>query len=72
MIAGICKFCGCTEEAACQIPVSYLTAEERADFPLPTFPCSWLLEDVCTNPACVQKAYAEACAMVEELIGAAA
>lgn len=23
-------------------------------------PCSWLLDDVCLNPACVEKAYAEA------------
>jgi hypothetical protein len=23
-------------------------------------PCAWLLDDVCTNPSCVEKAYAEA------------
>jgi hypothetical protein len=23
-------------------------------------PCDWLTEDVCTNPACVEEAYAEA------------
>jgi hypothetical protein len=35
-------------------------------------PCSWLLEDVCSNPACVEKAYAEAVNQWEEFFEAAA
>ena len=43
---GVCKFCGCTENAPCLIPG--------------IGPCAWLLPDVCTNPECVEKAYQEA------------
>jgi len=31
-----------------------------ADAQTSIIPCSWLLPDVCTNPLCVEKAYAEA------------
>ena len=62
-IAGVCKFCGCTENTACRIPIKILAGDpvlcargEAEGF----VPCSWLLSDVCTHPACVEKAYAEA------------
>jgi hypothetical protein len=30
--------------------------------------CAWLLDDVCTNPACVEAAYLEARPQAEELM----
>lgn len=30
--------------------------------------CDWLIPNVCTAPPCVEKAYAEACALVDELM----
>jgi hypothetical protein len=30
-------------------------------------PCGWLLEDVCSNPRCVERAYLEARELAEEL-----
>jgi len=33
-----CRHCGCTEQAACELPDG---------------PCSWAAEDVCTNPDCL-------------------
>ena len=58
-MTGVCKFCGCTESTPCLIPSSYIT---DPDFRVAgnVVPCSWLLDDVCTAPACVEKAYAEA------------
>lgn len=57
---GICKFCKCSEFRPCLIPTGN---------PLqPVLPCGWLLEDVCSNPECVKKAYAEACQLVDRLI----
>jgi hypothetical protein len=50
---GVCKFCGCTEDAPCFLGLQG--------------PCAWLLEDVCTNPECVEKAYYEARDFVMQL-----
>ena len=40
-----CKFCGCTDEWPC------LSSDGQV--------CEWLIPNVCTNPACVDKAYEE-------------
>lgn len=45
-----CKFCGCTDRWPCLIPTSNRKNARR-------LPCSWLLPNVCTSPACVEKAY---------------
>lgn len=60
MIGGVCKFCGCTESTPCYIPASYIT---DPDFRVAgnVVACSWLTRDCCTAPACVEKAYREAC-----------
>lgn len=72
-----CKFCGCTELAGCSIPVRELDdgsqyvetgAIEQLAIDVDYVPCTWLIPNVCTNPSCVEKAYAEACALVDELI----
>jgi hypothetical protein len=67
-----CKFCGCSEKRACLLvqvfPAPGLNpyllppgvANVPADAETSILPCEWLLPDVCTNPACVEKAYAEA------------
>ena len=67
MIAGVCKFCGCTEATPCYIPASYIT---DPDFRVAgnVVPCSWLLADVCTAPECVVKAYAEASDLIDGLL----
>jgi hypothetical protein len=58
-VIGVCKFCGCTALRPCLIPAEYIT---DPDFRVNgnVVPCAWLLEDVCTNPDCVEKAYYEA------------
>jgi hypothetical protein len=50
---GVCKFCGCSDMSPCFVE---------------GMPCAWLLEDVCTNPACVLKAYLEARPHAESLM----
>jgi hypothetical protein len=56
-----CKFCGCTENRPCLIPVD---ADGNLEFDRilaelggMTIPCAWLIPEVCTAPACVEKAY---------------
>lgn len=48
-----CRYCGCTDERACRIPLP--GAHYSA------FPCSWANEehDVCTAPACIDQWFAE-------------
>jgi hypothetical protein len=72
-----CKFCGCTEDKPCLITEvteyaeSYILGAgiqlvpEGAKTRL--VPCAWLLEDVCSTPACVEKAYAEARPLAEQI-----
>jgi hypothetical protein len=72
MISPRCKFCGCTERRPCLLIVvdtgdgrplilapKSAIAVVPADGEAQLIPCAWLLEDVCTNPACVEKAYTE-------------
>ena len=66
-----CKFCGCTDEKACAIPIVFAKAGPRLalDAELAEFvlPCDWLTENVCSAPACVDKAYAEAELLADKL-----
>lgn len=69
-----CKFCGCTEDRACQIPIVVRDSEtcKLAGDMTPadgSMPCSWLLSDVCDAPRCVEKAYREARTLVCQLYG---
>jgi hypothetical protein len=64
---GVCKFCKCTQDRPCLIPSEYVSDPELRPVGN-VFPCDWLLEDVCTNPECVKKAYEEACIQLENLI----
>ena len=67
-----CKFCGCTEDKACLIPIAvesdgaiglvYDSAIARS-----VISCDWLLDDVCSAPACVEKAYTEARPLAEQV-----
>lgn len=57
---GVCKFCGCDDENPCGIAVRHSDGE------LGYLPCAWLVEDVCTAPACVEKAYLEARQLAED------
>lgn len=63
-----CKFCGCTDDAACQIPVVIDEREpggvllwagprDQADGAIP---CYWIAPEICSNPECVKQAYDEA------------
>lgn len=59
-----CKFCGCTEERPCLIPIDVdgrLEVDpilaERARRRGLVVACAWLIPEVCTAPACVEKAY---------------
>jgi hypothetical protein len=73
---GVCKFCKCTENSPCSIPLARDRYEgmEGVWFPggVPplgqALPCDWLLDDVCTNPACVEAAYLEARPQAEALM----
>ena len=56
-----CKFCGCTDHRPCFIPPSFIPGAVAG------VPCAWLLEDVCSAPACVEKAYAEARPLAEQI-----
>lgn len=64
-----CKFCGCTEQKACQIPITFIGEGDRPVIAGPDaeicgfVSCDWLLKDVCTAPSCVEKAYFEARAL---------
>jgi hypothetical protein len=74
-----CKFCGCTEHRPCRLVAIELAGLDPCIFspnrivPVPSdaitrvIPCGWLLEDVCSNPACVEKAYAEARPLAETI-----
>jgi hypothetical protein len=63
-VGGVCKFCGCTDMRPCF--VRDVPGDQRG----PGFlsPCAWLIEDVCTNPDCVLKAYLEARPHAENLM----
>jgi hypothetical protein len=65
---GICKFCGCTDSTPCLIPASYITDPDFVASVAGGVPCAWLLEEVCTAPACVAKAYVEACALIDQML----
>jgi hypothetical protein len=66
-----CKFCGCTERRTCFIPASFISDPDlRASGNV--VPCSWLIENVCTGPECVAKAYAEAWPLAEQTTAALA
>ena len=77
-----CKFCGCTDDRPCAIPMRYsgsgaLLPDSLGDDPvlaLPgqvahfTTPCHWSAENVCSAPACIAGAYVESCALIDELL----
>ena len=69
-----CKFCGCSDASPCFIPPSYIEdavaafARSRRECRRQGVPCSWLLLDVCTAPSCVERAYEEACKLVDTLL----
>lgn len=62
-----CRFCGCTEEHPCQLTAVVdtnrneylLAAGEIVTDGLETYQtfCAWLLDDVCSAPPCVERAY---------------
>lgn len=71
---GVCKFCGCTEERPCFIPLATDRYEGMGGVAFPGMlslsevqPCQWLLEDLCDAPPCVLKAYLEARPLAESL-----
>jgi hypothetical protein len=65
-MVGVCKFCGCTEATPCFIPASFVSDPDfRPNGNV--VPCAWLLDDVCSNPACVDKAFAEARPLAETI-----
>ena len=62
-----CKFCGCTDSKPCRIPINIdgeLTEAKTGIFSA----CAWLIDNVCSAPSCVEKAYAERCKEIDFLI----
>jgi hypothetical protein len=58
-----CKFCGCTDEKACAIAIDVagqITNAAPGSYNVAYRPCEWIAENICSAPACVDKAYAEA------------
>lgn len=58
-----CKFCGCSDERPCRIPVDIdgqITNAAPGSYKVAYAACGWLIENICTSPPCVEKAYAEA------------
>lgn len=76
---GVCRFCGCTGDRACRLVLVTLAPQLDAYLLPPGIglvrhgaetrivPCEWLEPGLCSNPACVAKAYAEARTLAEEL-----
>jgi hypothetical protein len=72
-----CKFCGCTENKPCLITEitefaeSYVLTDSIQvvpdGFKTRLVPCAWLLPNVCSAPACVEKAYLEARPLAEQI-----
>ena len=59
-----CRFCGCTEETPCAIPIAadeggvYRLARSEAETAM-VEPCGWFLPQVCNAPRCMEKLIAE-------------
>jgi len=68
-----CKFCGCTNDRPCRIPLYVaLDGEPAVAFTVQTHAfaaCGWLIPECCTAPACVEKAYLAIAWITEELSG---
>lgn len=71
----ICKFCGCSDDRACQLPVdidgnALMIADPRltVGFAL----CCWVIPGVCSAPECIEKAYAEERPLAEQIMGVSA
>jgi hypothetical protein len=72
-----CKFCGCTDDRPCAIPMVTLDADDLLGRPAHlvfpgqlaefTTPCHWSAPDICSAPACIELAYRECCEIVDEL-----
>lgn len=63
-----CKFCGCGDRNACQIPMRVMDDQEMIALAgqVSTFTaaCGWVAENICSAPACIEQAYIEASALV--------
>ena len=67
-MTGICKFCGCTKDHPCIVSQPLMTDYVDQEIVIDSIPCAWLLDDVCTAPPCVEKAYLEARSRAEEIM----
>lgn len=71
-----CKFCGCTDDRPCSIPLELdgriaIGAGGIFNSQLEYIACSWLIPELCSAPACVEKAYIEVGWIHRELIARA-
>jgi hypothetical protein len=64
-MVGVCKFCRCTDTRPCFLPAQLAETVSGVAGDTRRFPCAWLLPDVCSHPACVEKAYGEARLLAE-------
>jgi hypothetical protein len=62
-----CRYCGCTDQKPC-----IFRAPGQLTPPFDLWPCAWLLDDVCSAPACVAKAYQDAWPLAEVIEAEAA
>lgn len=65
-----CKFCGCSDSKPCHIPKRIMDDQEMIALSgqVSTFvaACEWVAREICSAPACIEKAYVEASALVTE------
>lgn len=55
-----CKFCGCTDDRPCHLPIDIegnFLAIANPKTTVEFVPCAWLIPEVCSAPACVEHAY---------------
>jgi hypothetical protein len=58
---------GLLESFGDEYPIVLMPAGSVAEF---TTPCHWIAPDICSAPACVEKAYRERCAWMDAVIAA--
>lgn len=69
---GVCRYCGCTPEKPCVIPIELdgrlaIGAGGLFNARLNYAPCGWLLPDICDAPVCVERAYMDVRNSAEQL-----
>lgn len=72
-----CRFCGCTDKKPCAIAMVNFVDDDivgrsagialRGQLAHFTTPCHWSAPDTCSAPGCIEQAYVEVAAIVDQL-----